>query len=275
MKLATIVTKSCLKDFLLMRKTFHLHHPSSEIHVACDDYCYNYISGNFKKVVAIHKSSLKDGNHVSGDEAEKKSFINVIDEKFKLAKQLNPSPSNPVLWCDVDHIFVNPIEDSVLESAKYFDAALTPHCTDGAGDEPTVGFFNCGFCLIFSEDFLDKWHQYYTDHEKYNLYYEQKPLEVVTRFFKTLNLPIGYNFGWWKFLSPRFGGNLAKIKPIPTISWEDQPIISFHFHMFKEGNHAFNKKHLEDFVLELLRQRGLKEDLATLCEIDRLLNEDI
>ena len=51
MKLSTVsaVTKSCLKDFLLMKKTLDQHH-FVEFYLAVDDFCYDYLHKNFKDV---------------------------------------------------------------------------------------------------------------------------------------------------------------------------------------------------------------------------------
>ena len=45
MKLSTVsaVTKSCLKDFLLMKKTIEQRH-FVEFYLAVDDFCYDYLS---------------------------------------------------------------------------------------------------------------------------------------------------------------------------------------------------------------------------------------
>lgn len=273
--LATVVTKSCLKDFLLMQKSFGLYHEDYRIIVAADRYCYEYLGGNFKNIVVNLCKDLNDGNHVSSDPDAKKSFINVINEKFKIALDQKISSNNLLLWCDVDHIFVNKIEDDVLHKSSYFDAALTPHFSDGFADETTVGFFNCGFALISNINFLKTWKRIYDNHETLELYYEQKPLEVCIRSFNTLNLPISYNFGWWKLMSSKYGGNIAKITAGDDIKWENKPLVNFHFHLFKNDNHHFDKSQLVNYFKQLLLKRNRTEDQILLYEIERLSNEDI
>ena len=277
MILTTAVTKSCLKDFLLMKKTFEMYHPESFITVVCDKFCYDYLYDNFKNVVPILDDSINDGNHVVDNSQQKQSFKNIISKKFDLAISNNPSPSNPVLWCDVDHIFINRIDDKILTGAESYDAALTPHFSDGFADERTVGYYNCGFAIIFNDLSLHSWKTLYEKHEDFNLYYEQKPLEVISRYFNILNLPINYNFGWWKCISNFMGGNMKWINLSKSndICWQDKGIVSWHFHYFKNDNHGYQKESMRNIVKSLLMSRGRNEDQITLHEIERLSNENI
>lgn len=271
-----MATKSCLKDFLLMKKTFELYHPDSSIVVGTDRYCHDYINGNFKNVRSHFYEEIEDGDHVSSDSCKKQSFKKVISKKFDIALSQDISPDNPILWCDVDHIFVNKIDDEVLQGGKFYDAALTPHYSDGFANEAEVGFFNCGFALIFNKSFLKVWKKLYDHHEELNLYYEQKPLEAVIRSFNTLNLPINYNFGWWKFMPKAFGGNVSKLRSGPDIVWENKSIKSFHFHFFKNDSHSYDKTRIKKVLIQLFdaRAKNRKEDHVTMHEIKRLSNEN-
>ena len=48
-ELVSAVTKNCLKDFLLMKKSLEAHHDVN-FNVACDSHCFNYLDGNFENV---------------------------------------------------------------------------------------------------------------------------------------------------------------------------------------------------------------------------------
>jgi len=272
MRLVAAVTKSCLKDFLLMRKTFSLYHPDDSIHALCDKYCYDYLNGNFRNLIAILDSEINDGEHVSGNKDNLKPYLDILSKKFDLCLSLGATPEDPIFWCDVDQIFVNPIEKSIIEGSKYYDAIVTPHYSDDFADEKTVGFFNGGFNIICNPDLFKVWKHLYDRYEELNLYYDQKALEVALRSFKTLNLPINYNFGWWKFMSPKFGGNLRRISSGDDIKWESKPIVSFHFHWFKDVTHSFDRDGLKNIFSSWLSDRGRKEDQETLMEIQFLNN---
>jgi len=204
MKLSTVsaVTKSCLKDFLLMKKTIEQHH-FVEFYLAVDDFCYDYLHENFKDVKCFKLIKTEDADHVSESPQQQADFIEIIKAKFSVAKEAFKD-SNFIFWCDVDHIFFNPMEPHILEliDKKLVDAAVSPHHSDGFADEKTVGYYNCGFVLISNPDFLATWEDLFVRHKQLGLYYEQKPLEVTTELYNTITLPINYNVGWWKFLGP-------------------------------------------------------------------------
>ena len=263
MKLSTVsaVTKSCLKDFLLMKKTIEQHH-FVEFYLAVDDFCYDYLHENFQHVKCFKLIKTENADHVSQSPQQQEDFIEIIKAKFTVAKEAFKD-SNFIFWCDVDHIFFNPIEKRVLEliDTKAIDAAVTPHHSDGFADEKTVGYYNCGFVLISNPDFLETWEDLFMRHKQLGLYYEQKPLEITTEAYNTLTLPINYNVGWWKFLGP----NAQTRWDCITLKNQDltmfnKPLINFHFHYFRDNTHSFDQKALCKAVKEVFRTRKYKGD---------------
>ena len=81
-----------------------------------------------------------DADHVSQSAQQQADFIEIIKAKFEVAKEAFKD-SNFIFWCDVDHIFFNPMEPGLLEliHKKLIDAAVSPHHSDGFADEKTVG----------------------------------------------------------------------------------------------------------------------------------------
>ena len=282
MKISTVsaVTKSCLKDFLLMKKTLEQHH-FVEFYLAVDDFCYDYLHENFQHVKCFKLIKTENADHVSSSPEQQADFIEIIKAKFKVAKEAFKD-SNFIFWCDVDHIFFNPMEKRVLEliDTKAIDAAVTPHHSDGFADEKTVGYYNCGFVLISNPDFLETWEDLFMRHKQLGLYYEQKPLEITTEAYNTLTLPISYNVGWWKFLGPHAqprwdnirlstgfknenkecDGNSLSHPTTSTLLFFNKPLINFHFHYFRDNNHAFDHKALCKVVKDIFRSRKHKRD---------------
>jgi len=274
MKLSTVssVTKSCLKDFLLMKKTLEQYH-YVEFYLAVDDYCYDYLHDNFEGVKCFKLIDVEDADHVDPSKKQEQDFIDIIQAKFDVAKKALKE-SNFIFWCDVDHIFLNPFEESILDlvNRKQIDAALTPHYSDGFADEKTVGYYNCGFALISNFDFLETWEDLFKQHKELGLYYEQKPLELTTQLYHVITLPLNYNVGWWKFLGPNAQIRWDSIKlNNDKLTMMGRPLVNFHFHFFKENNnHAFDHNAFKKAVKDILSTRRQKGDDLVIYEINRL-----
>jgi hypothetical protein len=273
MKISAVsaVTKSCLKDFLLMKKTLEQHH-FVQFYLAVDDFCYDYLHENFKDVKCFQLIETEDADHVSQSLKQQSDFINIIKAKFYVAKEAFKD-SNFIFWCDVDHIFFNSIEPHILEliDKSLVDAAVSPHHSDGFADEKTVGYYNCGFVLISNPAFLETWEDLFLRHKQLGLYYEQKPLELTTQFYHTITLPINYNVGWWKFLGPnaqtRWDSISLKNEDLKMLN---NPLINFHFHYFRENTHAFDQQAFKASVKDIFSRRKKKGDDLIFYEIERL-----
>ena len=273
MKLSAVsaVTKSCLKDFLLMKKTLEQHH-FTQFYLAVDDFCYDYLHENFQGVKCFNLIETEDADHVSESPQQQADFIEIIKAKFSVAKEAFKD-SNFIFWCDVDHIFFNPIEKRILDliDTQQIDAAVSPHYSDGFADEKTVGYYNCGFVLISNPDFLATWEDLFMRHKQLGLYYEQKPLELTTQLYTTITLPINYNVGWWKFLGPNAQIRWDSIKLAgPDLTMLNNPLINFHFHYFRDNNHAFDQQALKGSVKDIFSRRKKKGDDLIFYEIERL-----
>ena len=270
------VTKNCLKDFLLMRETLKQHHYPI-FYLAVDEYCYDYLHDNFENVKCFNLIKTEGADHVSNDQQQRKDFIDIIKAKFAVAKEALKN-SNFIFWCDVDHIFFNPVDKKIFDllDTKKLDAAVTPHHSDGFADEKTVGYHNCGFVLISSMDFLNTWSDLFDRHEEIGVYYEQKPLELTTQFYNTISLPINYNVGWWKFLGANGQQRWDSIKLAKdSLTIFNLPLINFHFHFFKDNTHAFDQNAFRNAVRDVFQRRGGKGDELIHYFIEKLKNEDI
>ena len=274
-ELVSAVTENCLKDFLLMKKSLEINHDVN-FNVACDSYCFDYLDRNFTNVECEQIITSNGADHVRGTESEKNDFIQIIKSKFDIAKKTLAS-SDFILWCDVDHFFVNKFDDNVLRLCqnKSIDAALTPHFSDGFADENTVGYYNCGFVFISNLDFLNMWSELFDRHKELNIYFEQKPLELTTQSFTTLTLPINYNVGWWKFMGASGQARQQSIELKDTIKFMNRNLINFHFNFFKETKHGYNQESFRRTIKQLLQARGKTQDFVLIHEIQRLENEDI
>jgi hypothetical protein len=254
-----------------MKKTIEQYH-FVEFYLAVDDFCYDYLHENFKDIKCFKLIKTENADHVSQSPQQQADFIDIIKAKFAVAKEAFKD-SNFIFWCDVDHVFLNPIEKNILNliDTKAIDAAVTPHHSDGFADEKTVGYYNCGFVLISNPDFLATWEDLFLRHKQLGIYYEQKPLEVTTEAYKTITLPINYNVGWWKFLGPngqtRWDSINLKGQDLKMLN---NPLINFHFHYFRDNNHAFDQQAFKASIKDIFSRRKKKGDDLVFYEIERL-----
>ena len=282
MILVTAVTKSCLKDFLLMKLTYDLYHTGHTYNIACDDYCFEYLNNRFGNVGCVLFPEITDGCHKIDKDKDLidfnaiNNFKNIINAKFQIAIKTKEETEDTILWIDVDHLFINPIDEYIYADKN--DAMITPHYSNGAANEMIVGFYNCGFAFINSVDFLKEWYRIYLIHDQLGIYFEQKALELACKSFKITILPINYNLGWWKLANDRFeGGNGAHFSVDSTSDFYiyNNKIINFHFHIFQQNLHPFDRDTLTRIFVEMIQKRGRQEDQKTLEEISRLTNENI
>ena len=276
MILVTAVTKSCLKDFLLMKFTYDLYHRGHTYNIACDEYCFKYLNNRFENVGCVLCLDIEDGSHTTHKQKDLSSFKNIINAKFQVAIKTKEETEDMILWIDVDHLFINPIDEYIYTDKN--DAIITPHYSNGAANEMSVGFYNCGFAFINNIDFLKEWYRIYLIHDQLNIYFEQKSLEFACKSFRATILPINYNFGWWKLLDNRIeGGHGAHfwIDSFADLYVYNKKVINFHFHFFKPSQHDFDQKAFSDRVIEVIKNRNRQEDRKTLEEISRLTNENI
>ena len=75
--------------------------------------------------------------------------------------------------------------------------------TNNVAIEAKHGYYNAGMFAATSVEFLDAWENLSKDYKKYNMYFEQQPLEFIHRHFLTANFPMHYNLGWWRFNLPQ------------------------------------------------------------------------
>jgi hypothetical protein len=259
-----------------MVRSLKLNDPSHEIHVSCDDYSFNYLDGNFKNVVCYKNDRLTEGNHVKNSEVENANFIENINQKFEHSINLLKKFDGPIIWCDVDHIFLNPIDENIKSLSKIVDACISPHSTNNFNNEAVVGFFNCGFAIIKSLAFLEHWYEIYKNISISGLYFEQKPLEIAARRFVTCNLPINYNIGWWRFVHPHpenHGKNLQFLDG--KILFYGLDVVNFHIHICNNDIHSVNTTHVSNAILKALQYRGKSSDIELLHYIGWIKNESI
>ena len=271
----TVVTENCYKEFLLFKTSIERFH-DCEWYISCDEFVRDNIEQN-EMMHAHHLIEDDNCDHVINDEQQNENFTKLILTKFDICTEgLKHHPF--VLLIDNDMIFTNPIDEGILKllSDKSVDACVCPHMTDGYGDEKITGYFNCGMAFISNQDFIDHWATLTSNHKRLGLYYEQKPLELVLKSFVTCNLPMNYNIGWWRFLTPQTEKrmNLFNIQD-QKLYFGKLPAINFHTHTLKSLKYNNQGGFLTDFLFDSMEQCFNMDYRAISEKYTELKNENI
>jgi hypothetical protein len=246
LNLATVVTKSHLKEFLFLKFTCERFHNCSWS-VICDDYSYNYLKNLYQNVL-LYKSDITNGS-VFGDSTEQDNFFKTICEKFEVCRK-GLKNKEYVLFVDSDIVFTEKVCSLFTEFINSDnDIIVSPHYQLNPGLDSVWGRFNVGFIMIKNPKVIDDWESI-TKTKKY--LFEQMPLDVLLQSnkYKYDTFPINYNMGWWRFNNQKTQHRLECLDiQRQKISLNGIPINSFHVHMF------LNKENPQgQFLLSILKE---------------------
>ena len=161
------------------------------------------------------------------------------------------------LFLDSDMIFVNEIEQKILElfENKNVDAAICQHMTNNWPIEAKHGLYNGGMFHVKNLNFLEQWINLSKNYKQYNFYFEQQPLEYVQRNFVSLNLPINYNIGWWRFNSEQTKSRLNQLRIEENkIMFGNLPAVNFHVHTLRQIGYENFGQFLVDKIKSLMSE---------------------
>ena len=233
--IATITTKKTIKEFLLLKYSIEKFH-EVEWYVATDKSSVIDLSIFFNVYPFVFIDS-DDCDHNVNDIDKNDRWMNVMMTKFDICQEALKY-NNYVLFVDCDMLFVNKIEDRILNLFfnKDIDAGICQHMTNDFMNEGKHGFYNAGMVFVRNKDFLNLWKDLSLNYKKYNLYYEQKPLELIQQQFVTFNFPINYNIGWWRFNRNHLIHRLQefKLNNDSLLLFYNKPAINFHMHCLRD-----------------------------------------
>lgn len=252
--IASVVTKNCLEEFLLTKFSCELFNKCLW-YVSCDKHC----SPRLKQFdnISIFEFDIDDtkSDHNSTAKENRESFLNIILNKFvAVTKALEKNPY--CLFLDSDMLFLNEIDGNIISliKDKKVDFIATPHFTNDPMVEFRHGLYNVGMFAVNDIEKISSWIELTKNHEKLNLYYEQKPFELILKNFLVLNLPINHNIGWWRFNNSATQERINFINLInDEIHFGSLKAINFHFHIFKDAGGYNPGRFLVDKVFGLLR----------------------
>lgn len=134
------------------------------------------------------------------------------------------------------------------------DAILSPHMTNNLGLETQVGHYNVGFFSMRNMNYLNLHEAMSWRHKELGMYYEQQPLQFSSYSFLTVNLPINYNIGWWRFNEKFTHKRLDLLTTDGSkLLFDEKPAICFHVHALKKLDYTNYGKFFIEKIVELMK----------------------
>lgn len=250
---ASVVTTKSLNEFLLLKMSFEQYH-EAEWFVSADDFAHNKI----KDIPNVRSQCLiktDDCSHGTNDPVKNRLFLELVMTKFDAMREAIKSHGWG-LFIDSDIFFTGPIEQRILDLMKSrdVDAVLSPHMTNNLGLESQVGHFNVGFFSMRNLSYLEQHAEMSWHHKEFGMYYEQQPLQFCSYPFLTVNLPINYNIGWWRFNEAHTRSRMDMLGvQDEKIVFGGLPAVCFHVHTLKKLDYSNYGKFLVEKVVNLMR----------------------
>jgi hypothetical protein len=268
---ASVVTRKSLGEFLLLKKSLETYH-EVKWYVSSDEFSHEKLS-EFHNVKSLPIVKTDDCSHGTDDPVKNRLFLELVMTKFD-ALRAAMNDNGWGLFVDSDIFFTAPIEDRVLSLMRDpgVDAVLSPHMTNNLTLETQVGHYNVGFFSVRNRSYLENHAQMSWKHKELGMYYEQQPLQFCSYPYLTVNLPINYNIGWWRFNEPHTRGRLDLLgHNEKSLIFGGLPAVCFHVHTLKKLDYTNYGQFLVDRVKTLMRQcknTGYEELIQIMDEKD-------
>lgn len=269
----SVATTKSLKEFLLLKFSFEQYH-NAEWFVATDEYAANELQG-FDNVHVINKIKTDDCSHGVDDPVKNRLFLELIMTKFD-ALQAAIDKNGYGLFLDSDIFFTGPLESRFIKLLldEDVDAILSPHMTNNLGLETQVGHFNVGFFAVRNKRYLEQHRAMSWKSKELGMYYEQQPLQFTSYEYMTVNSPIYYNIGWWRFNEKHNAGRLQYLGiQDDQLVFMGKPAVCFHVHTMKSLDYNNQGKFLLDKVFTLMSQTNNEKYGELFRFVSELINE--
>ncbi len=250
--ICSVVTSKTLTEFELLKYSLEQYH-AVEWYISCDE----QVSEHFKETKEVNLLKVietDDCDHNIQSEEKNNNWMKVMMSKFTVCRKALEE-NDYCIFLDSDMVFVNPVGNKILSllKTKSVDAIISPHMTNNVSIEAKHGYYNAGMFAVTNNAFLDAWENLSKDYKKYNMYFEQQPLEFIHRHFLTANFPINYNLGWWRFNLPQTQDRIRMFNDrVGKLYFADDPAVNFHFHALRKLETDNFGKFMVDFVFDYL-----------------------
>ena len=257
----------------MLKFSFEQYH-DAEWFVATDDFAAQQLD-KFENVHVINKIKTDDCSHGVDDPVKNRLFLELIMTKFD-ALEAAINKNGYGLFLDSDIFFTNSLENRFLKllSDPDIDAILSPHMTNNLGLETQVGHYNVGFFAVRNKDYLQQHREMSWRSKEFGMYYEQQPLQFTSYEYMTVNAPIYYNIGWWRFNEKHNVNRLQRLSvQDDQVTFMDRPAVCFHVHTMKSLDYNNQGKFLVDKVFKLMATTKNKKYGDLFAFVTGLLDE--
>ncbi len=273
LSVCSVATKKSLSEFLLLKFSFEQYH-DAEWFVATDQYAADVLA-KYDNITTINKIETDDCSHGVNDPVKNRLFLELIMTKFD-ALEAAINKNGYGLFLDSDIFFTNPLENRFLKLLvdPDIDAILSPHMTNNLGLETQVGHYNVGFFAVRNKAYLEQHRAMSWNSKELGMYYEQQPLQFTSYEYMTVNAPIYYNIGWWRFNEKH---NVSRLQYLSVqddrLTFMNKPAVCFHVHTLKSLDYNNQGKFLLDKIFSLMSQTNNTKYGDMFDYIKDLLNE--
>tara|TARA_B100001123_G_C15322724_1_gene1028501 strand:+ start:1275 stop:2111 length:837 start_codon:yes stop_codon:yes gene_type:complete len=270
----SVVTQKTLSEFRLLKFSLEQYH-DVEWFISCDDVVDEFYK-DVEEVNLLKVIETDDCDHNIQSEEKNDNWMKVMMSKFSVCMEALKK-RDYCLFLDSDMVFVNPIENRVLDllESKTVDAIISPHMTNNVSIEAKHGYYNAGMFASTNTEFLQAWEGLSKDYKKYNMYFEQQPLEFSHRHFLTANFPMHYNLGWWRFNLPQTQGRIKMFNEKDGVLYfANNRAVNFHFHALRELETDNFGKFMVDFIFDYLSKSSNEKYVDLYKKYEELKNEN-
>ena len=248
----SVATTKSLKEFLLLKFSFEQYHETTW-YVATDEYSTTALE-KYDNVTCLNLIKTDDCSHGVDDPVKNRLFLELVMTKFD-AIEASIKNHGYGLFLDSDIFFTNPLEERFVKMLNNpeIDAVLSPHMTNNLGLETQVGHFNVGFFGVRNINYLNEHRAMSWKHKELGLYYEQQPLQLTSYKYLTVNSPIYYNIGWWRFNEEYTKHRVNWLGMADNkVVFADNPAICFHVHTLKDLDYQNVGTQMFQYVFQIM-----------------------
>ena len=257
--ISTMCTKGSWNDLKLMLYSFYQFHPNLKVFIVCDSFVKKELDGGWINentpnleyvcIQTLDQYSKMD-RRVMEQNGKWLEFMlrkcDSIDAAFQEG-YLN------TLFVDCDMVFLNTIEFN--GGVKGLDGSLkqigrSPH-HNKKENQAQFGKYNGGFLWINSPGFTDWWKFASLTQSRY---YEQAILENTDKNYTSFDIPMEYNYGWWRLYEcePNLVQERERLFRVVDniVVYDNKPLRTIHTH-FGEKKFAYTVK-FNNYMMKLL-----------------------
>ncbi len=253
---STMATNNSWDDLQLMLYSLYQYHPHVEVYIVCDQYVKEQLPqfvGKYLPQLGMSKYTVVQtlDEYTGMDRKTMEQHNKWLEFMLRKCDGIDAAFESGclegVLFVDCDMVFLN---EMMIDDFGIGDIGRSQHFLKDE-NERQYGKYNGGFLWIDNPGFTDWWKfGSYTS----SRYYEQAILEDASKHYSCSDIPIEYNYGWWRLYEcdpSQIPVRESKFRVQQGIvMYDGAPLRTIHTH-FGERSFAFTVR-FNQFMMKLL-----------------------